>query len=197
MSSVIRASRIVPDSMAHQEQERPGNGLGVGRRGNEGDRCAPSPPSRRPIAQDAGDARDQLRRSGTLRLFGAAVRLRAAHGTTYARALGHSSLLTLIPDRGDRARRGLRPRRVRAGARGRCSLVRAGPGRKHPDPSARSRGSPRGRPLFWWASPGCLFSGTVGMTHLERAADRITASRRIGAFGSACASRSRSPRPSR
>ena len=27
----------------------------------------------------------------------AAVRLRAAHGTTYARALGHSSLLTLIP----------------------------------------------------------------------------------------------------
>ena len=48
--------------------------------------------------QDAGDARDQLRRSGTLRLFrDAAVRLRAAHGTTYARALGHSSLLTLIP----------------------------------------------------------------------------------------------------
>jgi uncharacterized BrkB/YihY/UPF0761 family membrane protein len=48
--------------------------------------------------QGAGDARDQLRRTGTLPLLrDAAIRLRAADGTTYARALGHSSLLTLIP----------------------------------------------------------------------------------------------------
>jgi hypothetical protein len=48
--------------------------------------------------QDAGDARDQLRKTGTARLLGeGAVRFRAADGTSYARALGHSSVTTLIP----------------------------------------------------------------------------------------------------
>ena len=48
--------------------------------------------------QGAGDARDQLRRTGVLRLLrDAADRFRSADGTTYARALGHSSVLTLIP----------------------------------------------------------------------------------------------------
>ena len=48
--------------------------------------------------QGAGDARDQLRKTGTMRLMrDAAIRFRAADGTSYARALGHSSVLTLIP----------------------------------------------------------------------------------------------------
>ena len=96
--------------------------------------------------QDAGDARDQLRRSGTLRLF-RGPRFGSGQPTGRpTRGRSTFSLSTPIPAAiaCDRARRGLRPRRVRAGARGRCSLVRAGPGRKHPDPSARSRGSHRG-----------------------------------------------------
>lgn len=48
--------------------------------------------------QGAGDLRDQLRKTGTPHLLGdAATRFRAADGTSFARALGHSSVTTLIP----------------------------------------------------------------------------------------------------
>ena len=126
--------------------------------------------------QDAGDARDQLRRSGTLRLFrGAAVRLRAAHGTTYARALGHSSLLTLIP--------------AVIAVIGLVAVFDLdGFARVLEDAAASFAPGPAGSILtqaLGAAAPtagpsavlvglaGMLFSGTVGMTHLERAADRI------------------------
>ena len=126
--------------------------------------------------QDAGDARDQLRRSGTLRLFrGAAVRLRAAHGTTYARALGHSSLLTLIP--------------AVIAVIGLIAVFDIdGFARVLEDAAASFAPGPAGSILtqaLGAAAPtagpsavlvglaGMLFSGTVGMTHLERAADRI------------------------
>lgn len=126
--------------------------------------------------QDAGDARDQLRRSGTLRLFReAAVRLRAAHGTTYARALGHSSLLTLIP--------------AVIAVIGLIAVFDLdGFARVVEDAAASFAPGPAGSILtqaLGAAAPsagpsavlvglaGMLFSGTVGMTHLERAADRI------------------------
>ncbi|HEX6579612.1 MAG TPA: YihY/virulence factor BrkB family protein [Actinomycetota bacterium] len=126
--------------------------------------------------QDAGDARDQLRRSGTLPLLrDAAIRLRAAHGTTYARALGHSSLLTLIPaviavigfvavfDLTGFARVLQDAATSFAPGPAGSILTRAlGTARSSAGPSALVVGL-----------VGMLFSGTIGMTHLERAADRI------------------------
>ncbi|HET6791170.1 MAG TPA: YihY/virulence factor BrkB family protein [Actinomycetota bacterium] len=126
--------------------------------------------------QDAGDARDQLRRSGTLRLFrDAAVRLRAAHGTTYARALGHSSLLTLIP--GVIAVIGLIAvfdldgfARVLEDAVASFAPGSAGGILTQALESAAPSAGPSALVV---GLAGMLFSGTVGMTHLERAADRI------------------------
>ena len=126
--------------------------------------------------QGAGDARDQLRRSGMVRLLGnAAARLRAADGTTYARALGHSSLLTLIPAvitviglvgvfdlKGfarvlEDAATSFAP----GPAGGILTAALAGA-----EPSA-------GPTALLVGLVGMVFSGTVGMTHLERAANRI------------------------
>lgn len=126
--------------------------------------------------QDAGDARDQLRRSGTLRLFrDAAVRLRAAHGTTYARALGHSSLLTLIP--GVIAVIGLIAvfdldgfARVLEDA---AASFAPGPAGRILTQALESAAPSAGPSALALGLAGMLFSGTVGMTHLERAADRI------------------------
>lgn len=126
--------------------------------------------------QDAGDARDQLRRSGTLRLFrDAAVRLRAAHGTTYARALGHSSLLTLIP--GVIAVIGLIAvfdldgfARVLEDA---AASFAPGPAGRILTQALESAAPSAGPSALAVGLAGMLFSGTVGMTHLERAADRI------------------------
>jgi YihY family inner membrane protein len=125
--------------------------------------------------QGVGDAHDQLRRSGTLRLFRhAAVRLRAADGTTYARALGHSSLLTLIPA-------------VIAVIGLVAVLDLTGFARVLEDAATSFAPGPAGGILTQAletapsAGPSALlvglaamlFSGTVGMTHLERAANRI------------------------
>lgn len=126
--------------------------------------------------QDAGDARDQLRRSGTLRLFrDAAVRLRAAHGTTYARALGHSSLLTLIP--GVIAVTGLIAvfdldgfARVLEDA---AASFAPGPAGSILTQALESAALSAGPSALVVGLAGMLFSGTVGITHLERAADRI------------------------
>ncbi len=126
--------------------------------------------------QGAGDARDQLRRSGTLRLLrDAAVRLRAAHGTTYARALGHSSLLTLIPaviavigfvavfDLTGFAR-------VLQDA---ATSFAPGPAGSILTQALETARPSAGPSALLVGLVGMLFSGTVGMTHLERAADRI------------------------
>jgi YihY family inner membrane protein len=123
-----------------------------------------------------GDVREQLRKAGTLRLLRDAVlRLRAADGTSYARALGHSSLLTLIPaviaviglvtafDL--ESFRGVLQDAARSFAPGPAggilteALARA-------EPSA-------GTSALITGLAGMLVSGTVGMAHLERAANRI------------------------
>jgi YihY family inner membrane protein len=126
--------------------------------------------------QDAGDARDQLRRSGTMRLFrDAAVRLRAAHGTTYARALGHSSLLTLIP--AVIAVIGLVAvfdidgfAKVLEDA---ATSVAPGPAGSILTHALGTAAPSAGPSALVVGLAGMLLSGTVGMTHLERAADRI------------------------
>lgn len=126
--------------------------------------------------QGAGDARDQLRRSGLVRLLnGAAVRLRAADGTTYARALGHSSLLTLIPAViavvGLVAVFELRGfARVLEDA---ATSFAPGPAGSILTESLASAEPSAGTSALLVGLAGMLFSGTVGMTHLERAANRI------------------------
>lgn len=126
--------------------------------------------------QGAGDARDQLRRTGVLRLFrDAAVRFRSADGTTYARALGHSSILTLIP--AVIAVVGLVTvfdlpgfRRVLEDA---AASIAPGPaGSILTQTLARSEPS-SGVVALVVGVVGMTVSGTVGMTHLERAANRI------------------------
>lgn len=126
--------------------------------------------------QDAGDARDQLKKTGTARLLvDGAIRFRAADGTSYARALGHSSITTLIP----------------------AVIATIGfvttfdvPGIKHvledaarsfaPGPAgsilteALAKAKPSsGATALLAGLAGMLLSGMVGMTHLERAANRI------------------------
>jgi YihY family inner membrane protein len=125
--------------------------------------------------QGVGDARDQLRRSGTLRLLrDAAVRLRAADGTTYARALGHSSLLTLIPAM-------IAAIGVVAvfDLRGFARVLEDAATSFAPGPAgsiltqALVTAPSAGPSALLVGFSGMLFSGTVGMTHLERAANRI------------------------
>ena len=126
--------------------------------------------------QGAGDARDQLRRSGMVRLLrDAAVRLRAADGTTYARALGHSSLLTLIP--AVIAVIGLvAVFHLTAFARvledAATSFAPGPAGSILTEALARAKSS-AGPTALLVGLAGMLVSGTVGMTHLERAANRI------------------------
>jgi YihY family inner membrane protein len=126
--------------------------------------------------QDVGDARDQLKKTGMARLLvDGAIRFRAADGTSYARALGHSSITTLIP-----------------AVIATIGLVTTFdvPGLKHgledaarsfaPGPAgsilteALAKAKPSsGATALLAGLAGMLFSGMVGMTHLERAANRI------------------------
>ena len=123
-----------------------------------------------------GDAGVQLRRSGTVRLVrDAALRLRAVDGTTYARALAHNSITTLIPaliavvgfvtafhleD--------LRTRLEDAAA----SFAPGPAGGILTDAITKAKPSSAALALLAGVA-GMLFSGTIGMMHLERAANRI------------------------
>jgi YihY family inner membrane protein len=126
--------------------------------------------------QDAGDARDQLRKTGTARLLGeGAVRFRAADGTSYARALGHSSVTTLIP--AVIATIGLVTTFDMPGLK---SVLEDAARSFAPGPAgsilteALAQAKPSsGATALLAGLAGMLFSGTVGMTHLERAANRI------------------------
>ena len=126
--------------------------------------------------QDAGDARDQLRRTGTAHLlWDAAIRFRVVDGTSYARALGHSSVLTLIP--AVIAVIGLVTTFDMPGFKGvlEDAAKSFAPG---PAGSILTEALAEADPSFGTTAlivgvAGMLFSGTVGMTHLERAADRI------------------------
>jgi YihY family inner membrane protein len=123
-----------------------------------------------------GDVREQLRRAGTIRLLrDSALRLRAADGTSYARALGHSSLLTLIP--AVIAVIGLVTAFEMEGFR---SVLEDAASSFAPGPAgsilteALVRAEPSaGTSALLTGLAGMLVSGTVGMAHLERAADRI------------------------
>ena len=126
--------------------------------------------------QGAGDARDQLRKTGSARLLrDAAARFRAADGTSYARALGHSSVLTLIP--AVIAVIGLVTSFDMSGFR---SVLEDAAKSFAPGPAgsiltealAEARPS-SGTTALLGGLAAMLFSGTVGMTHLERAANRI------------------------
>ena len=126
--------------------------------------------------QGAGDARDQLRRTGTVQLLrDAATRLRVADGTSYVRALGHSSVTTLIP--GLIAVIGLVTAFDMTGFR----AVLADAARSFaPGPAgdiltdAITRADPSsGTTALIVGLASTLLSGTVGVTHLERAANRI------------------------
>jgi YihY family inner membrane protein len=126
--------------------------------------------------QGAGDARDQLRKTGTARLLrDAAARFRAADGTSYTRALGHSSVLTLIP--AVIAVIGLVTTFDMTGFK---SVLEDAAKSFAPGPAgsiltealAEARPS-SGTTALLAGLAGMLFSGTVGMTHLERAANRI------------------------
>ena len=126
--------------------------------------------------QSAGDARDQLKKTGTRRLlWDAGIRFRAADGTSYARALGHSSVLTLIP--AVIAVIGLVTTFDMAGFKG---VLEDAAQSFAPGPAgsilteALVKAEPSSGPTALIAGlVGMLFSGTVGMTHLERAANRI------------------------
>lgn len=126
--------------------------------------------------QGVGDARDQLRKSGTARLLrDAAIRLRAADGTSYARALGHSSVTTLIP--AVIATIGLVTTFDMPGFK---SVLEDAAQSFAPGPAggiltealAQARPS-SGTTALLVGLAIMVFSGTVGMTHLERAANRI------------------------
>lgn len=126
--------------------------------------------------QDAGDARDQLRKTGTARVFRDAVtRFRVAHGTSFARALGHSSVLTLVP--AVIAVIGLVTTFDMPGLK---SLLEDAAQSFAPGPAGSilteslARAQPSSGPTaLLLGLAGMLLSGTIGMTHLERAANRI------------------------
>jgi YihY family inner membrane protein len=126
--------------------------------------------------QGAGDAGDQLRRTGTLRLFrDAAMRLRAVDGTTYARALAHTSITTLIP--AVIAVIGFVTAFEPSGTR---TVLEDAAASFAPGPAggilteAITRARPSSGTLALVAGvAGMIFSGTIGMGHLERAANRI------------------------
>jgi YihY family inner membrane protein len=126
--------------------------------------------------QSAGDLRDQLRKTGTARLFwDAATRFRAAGGTSFARALGHSSVTTLIP--AVIATIGLVTTFDMPGLK---SVLEDAARSFAPGPAggilteALAQAKPSSGTIALLAGlAGMLFSGTVGMTHLERAANRI------------------------
>jgi YihY family inner membrane protein len=126
--------------------------------------------------QDAGDARDQLKKTGTARLLvDGAIRFRSADGTSYARALGHSSITTLIP--AVIATIGLvttfdvpgLKRVLEDAAR---SFAPGPAGGILTEALAKAKPSSGAMALFAGLA-AMLSSGMVGMTHLERAANRI------------------------
>jgi YihY family inner membrane protein len=123
--------------------------------------------------QTGDDAREQLRRSGVRSLaLRAARRFHAADGTSYARALGLASVLSVLPGlvaiAGVVSAFGLEERGLLA-----RSLQTLAPG-----PAGRillsgvSEGG-TGAAAIAWGVAGTVLSGTLAMVHLERGANRI------------------------
>jgi YihY family inner membrane protein len=124
--------------------------------------------------QSGDDARDQLRRTGLVRLLvDAGRRFHAADGTSYARALGLSSLLSLIP--GLIGVAGLIAAIDVGNAQGRLAdaLRSLAPGPAGGTLSEALRAERAGTVALLVGLLGMLVSGTLAMVHLERGANRI------------------------
>jgi YihY family inner membrane protein len=123
--------------------------------------------------QTGDDARDELRRVGAVRLtVRGARRFHAADGTSYARALGLSSVLSILPGlvavAGLAAALGLEER----GVLGR-SLQDLAPGPAGRLLTSGIRDGGASPAAIAWGLAGMLVSGTLAMVHLERGANRI------------------------
>ena len=126
--------------------------------------------------QGAGEARALVRRTGTVRLFrDAAARARAADVTMAARALGHSSITTLVPSViaviGFVTAFGLEDLRGRL-AEAATSFAPGPAGGILTDALEGAQPS-SGVLALVLGLAGMLLSGTLGMVILERAANRI------------------------
>jgi YihY family inner membrane protein len=126
--------------------------------------------------QGAGDAGDQLRRSGTVQMFrDAAARARASDVPTFARALGHTSITTLIPAL--IAVIGLVTAFELDEVRGRlvdaATSFAPGPAGGILTDALEGARPSSGVLALVAGLAGMLISGTIGMVHLERAANRI------------------------
>jgi len=126
--------------------------------------------------EGAGDVRDQLRRSGTISLLVHSFeRFHGADGTTLARALGHSTLTTLIP--AAIAVIGLVHvfdlEGLRAVLQDAAASFAPGPAGGILGEALRRAQPSSGAAALSVGVVVMLVSGTVGMTHLERAANRI------------------------
>jgi YihY family inner membrane protein len=126
--------------------------------------------------EDAADVRDQLRASGTIALLvGASKRFHDADGTTLARALGHSTLTTLIP--AAIAVIGLVHvfdlEGLRSVLQDAAASFAPGPAGSILGDALRKAEPSSGVAALAVGLAAMLFSGTMGMTHLERAANRI------------------------
>jgi YihY family inner membrane protein len=124
--------------------------------------------------QTGDDARDQLRRVGVVRLaINAARRFHAADGTSYARALGLSSVLSLLP--GLIGVAGLvmvfHLEDTRAVLGDTLQSLAPGPAGSLLSEALRPDGS--GVMVMLGGLAGMLISGTFAMVHLERGANRI------------------------
>jgi len=118
------------------------------------------------------DARDQLRRVGVRRLsINAAHRLQAADGTSYARAVGLSSMLAVLPGLIALAELAAL---VGGGSEGPLSQalrdLAPGPAGNLLTTGVRADGPSA---ALLWGIGGVLLSGTLAMVHIERGANRI------------------------
>jgi YihY family inner membrane protein len=124
--------------------------------------------------QSGGDARDQLRKTGMLRLLvDAGKRFHAADGTSYARALGLSSVLSLIPALIAAVGLSLtfHLEEFNAVLRDAITSLAPGPAGSVLTEALRSKG-PGGLALVA-GLVGMLVTGSLAMSHLERGANRI------------------------
>ena len=123
--------------------------------------------------RSGGDAREALRRAGLRHLAeNAARRFHAADGTSYARALGLSSVLSLLP--GLIALAGIATA-LDPGSRGVLghSLENLAPGPAGTFLISGVQNASSGLRVVLWGLGGMLLSGTFAMLHLERGANRI------------------------
>jgi uncharacterized BrkB/YihY/UPF0761 family membrane protein len=118
------------------------------------------------------DARDQLQRVGVTRLaVNAAHRFQSADGTSYARAVGLSSMLAVLPGLIGLAELAAS---IGGGSEGLLTeaLLDLAPGPAGELLTSGVRADGPGAALLWGFG-GMLLSGTLAMVHLERGANRI------------------------